>query len=72
LTGNIYSELLENIIDPTLTNIIKNEHYFEDQLVFQQNGTLPHYAQHMRNIWIKFFQVVGLKGEALLNGFFGL
>jgi len=48
LTGNIYLELLEDIIDPTLINIIENdEHYLEDQLVFQQDGTPPHYAQYV-------------------------
>jgi len=50
LNGDIYLELLEDIINPTLTDIIENDkHYLEDQLVFQQNGALPHYARLIQN-----------------------
>jgi len=65
-------ELLEDVINPTLTDIIENDkHYLEDQLVFQQNGALPHYARLIQNIQIKLFQVIGLEGEALLNDLLG-
>jgi len=37
----MYLYLLEDIIDPVLTNIIKNDkHYLEDQLIFQQGMEL--------------------------------
>ncbi|EFN87922.1 hypothetical protein EAI_08475, partial [Harpegnathos saltator] len=49
LTAEMYLELLEDIIDPMLTDVIENdEHYLEDQLVFQQDGASPHYAISVR------------------------
>jgi len=49
LNEDIYLKLLKNIIDPTLSNIIENdEHYLEDQLIFQ-DGTLIH--DLFVNIW---------------------
>lgn len=39
--------MLEDTIDPKLTIIENDEHYLEDQLIFQQNESLPHYALHV-------------------------
>ncbi|XP_018307235.1 uncharacterized protein [Mycetomoellerius zeteki] len=52
----MYLELLEDIIDPTLTNIIENdEHYLENQLIFQQDEAPPHYARLVREYLGKTF-----------------
>ena len=51
-----------------LTNIENDEHYLEDQLIFQ-DGTLIH--DLFVNIWIKLFHVIGLEVGALLNGLLG-
>lgn len=50
LTGDMYLDLLENHIDPILTEIIENNagNYVEDQIVFQQDGAPPHYALPVR------------------------
>ncbi|XP_018572308.1 uncharacterized protein LOC108911771 [Anoplophora glabripennis] len=46
LTGEMYLDLLENNIDPALTNIMENnENYFEDQLICQQDGAPPRYLR---------------------------
>lgn len=44
----MYLELPENII-PRLTEIIEHEHnYWENQLIYQDDGTLPYYALPVR------------------------
>jgi Helix-turn-helix domain (DUF4817) len=61
LTGEMYLELLEDIIKPMLDDIIENDaNYLEDQFLFQQDGAPPHYAlpvrqyldQHFSGHWI--------------------
>lgn len=61
LTGEMYLGLLEDTIDPMLTDIIENDqNYLEDQLIFQQDGAPAHYAlpvrqyldQHFPGHWI--------------------
>ncbi|KYN11079.1 hypothetical protein ALC57_16780, partial [Trachymyrmex cornetzi] len=55
LTGDMYLELLEDI-DPTSTNIIENvEHYLENELIFQQDGTPLYYARFVREYLDKTF-----------------
>lgn len=50
LTGDMYLDLLENTIDPALTDIIENNPgYVEADLIFQQDGAPPHYSQNVRN-----------------------
>ena len=50
LTGDMYLDLLENAIDPALTNIIENDPaYSEQELIFQQDGAPPHYSLNVRN-----------------------
>lgn len=50
LTGDMYLDLLENTIDPALTDIIENNPgYVEAELIFQQDGAPPHYSQNVRN-----------------------
>jgi hypothetical protein len=49
LTGQMYLQLLEDAIDPALTDIIENvPEYDEDHLIFQQDGAPPHYALIVR------------------------
>lgn len=49
LTKKMYLDLMQNNMDPALTNIIKyNKNYFEGHLIFQQDGALPHYALLVR------------------------
>lgn len=49
LTGEMYLNLLQNAVEPALTEIIEqNEHYNENQLIFQQDGAPPHYAHTVR------------------------
>lgn len=45
----MYLQLLEDNIDPMLTDIIENDdRYLEDQLALQQDGAPPHYALTVR------------------------
>lgn len=49
LNGEMYLELLQDHIDPMLTEIIENnEQYQENQLILQQDGAPPHYALPVR------------------------
>ncbi|KAL3288976.1 hypothetical protein HHI36_003419 [Cryptolaemus montrouzieri] len=46
LTGELYYQLLEEFIDPVITEIIENDpRYSENEVVFQQDGASPHFAQ---------------------------
>lgn len=50
LTGDMYLDLLENAIDPALTNIIEEDRaYNEQELIFQQDGAPPHFSLNVRN-----------------------
>lgn len=44
LTVNAYSKLLQDLIDPVLTDIKSDNHYLENQLLFQQDGAALHFA----------------------------
>lgn len=49
LNGASYLELLENNIDPLITDILENDgNLLEDQITFQQDGASPHYAAKVR------------------------
>lgn len=49
LNGETYLSLLEDHIDPMLTDIIENDdRYLEDELIFQQDGAPPHFAVTVR------------------------
>lgn len=52
LDGDMYLRLLQESINPELTNIIANDNnlqYVEDEVIFQQDGAPPHYAMAVRN-----------------------
>ena len=42
LNGELYLDMFENVIDPLITESLENLH-------FQQDGALPHYAVLVRN-----------------------
>lgn len=49
LNGDIYLEMLEDLIDPMITEILENDNnLFEDQITFQQDGAPPHYTLEVR------------------------
>lgn len=52
LDGDMYLRLLQEAIDPAITNIIENDNnnqYVEGEVMFQQDGAPPHYAIAVRN-----------------------
>lgn len=49
LNGATYLELLEYTIDSTIREIVENnDKLLEDEIMFQQTGTPPHYAVKVR------------------------
>lgn len=65
LNGETYLELLEDTIDPALTDIIENDNrYSEDDLFFQQDGAPPHYSRVVRQYLNERFprQWIGRRG----------
>ena len=56
LNEDMYLKLIQDINDPSLTDIIEDdEHYLKNQLIFQQDGTPPHYARLVREHLNKIF-----------------
>lgn len=65
LTGDIYLNMLQNIIYPLLVEIVEHdERYQENLLVFQQDGAPPHFARHVREFLGQHFpaQWIGRRG----------
>lgn len=65
LNGETYLQLLEEAIDPALTDIIENDNrYLEDELFFQQDGAPPHYSRAVRQYLNERFprQWIGRRG----------
>lgn len=47
----MYIDLLENIVDPILTeNIEKDDYYLEVHVIFQQGGAAPHFTLAARQL----------------------
>ena len=64
VNGENYLEMLQEVVMPQLQ--IKSNF---DELFFQQNGALPHYALRVRDITLtKSFQSLGSEEEVALNG----
>lgn len=43
LVGNVYSRLLEDTVDPRLTDVFENDkNLMENELIFQLDGAAPH------------------------------
>lgn len=56
LNGNTYLQLLENAIDPMITDTLENDNnLIENQLTFQQDGAPPHYAVYVRQFLDEHF-----------------
>lgn len=49
-------ELLEDTVDPMLTEVIENGYtYFKDQLIFQRDGASVHYTRPIRLYLDQYF-----------------
>lgn len=74
LTGDLYFELLENVIDPKITEVIENTIYFpaeevihEEKVIFQQDGCPAHYKKNVRDYLDKNYpnKWIGRRGSFL-------
>lgn len=56
LTGEKYLDMLENIIDPTITHLLENDDMLDENLLyFQQDGAPPHYTLPVRQFLNRTF-----------------
>ncbi|XP_071053327.1 uncharacterized protein [Onthophagus taurus] len=70
LNGEIYLEMLENVIDPLITEKLENDPLLlEQQLHFQQDGAPPHYAAPLRQYLNLQYpsRWIGRRGSTFLN-----
>lgn len=65
LTGEMYLNLIENIVHPLLVDIVENDdRYSADELTFQQDGAPPHFARPVTDFLNATFpgQWIGRRG----------
>jgi len=65
LRGDMYLDMLENTIEPRITEIIENDvNYSENDIHFQQDGAPPHYVAPVRQFLDTHFpnQWIGRRG----------